>query len=83
MQIKHEQTPITGIKMDNEIKEPFVERPDFSEPNKPAYDHRNYECAGKYRGVGEAGKVGKKNPSSIEPMPPEKKKMKVPRDHEG
>lgn len=83
MQIKLERNQITGIKMEKEIKEPCIKRPDFSEPNKPAYDYRNMENAGKFRGVGEAGKVGLKNSNSIDAMPPTKHKMKVPRDHEG
>lgn len=69
--------------MEKEIKKPYIKRPDFSEPNEPAYDYRNMEDAGKFRGVGEAGKVGSKQSSSLNAMPPEKMKTKVPRDHEG
>lgn len=69
--------------MDEEIKKPFIKRPDFSEPNAPSYDYRNMEDAGKFRGVGQAGKVGLKNSTSIDAMPPQKKTIKVPRDHEG
>ncbi len=68
--------------MEKEIKEPFIDGPEFSDPNKPAYDYRNYECAGKYRGVGQAGKVGMKNTTSIEPMPPVQNCIKVPRDQD-
>jgi len=65
------------------IKKPNIKKPDFSEPDLPAYDYRNMEDAGKYRGVGQAGKVGLRQSTSINAMPPEKGKMKVPRDHEG
>jgi hypothetical protein len=83
MLIKENPNQTTGTKMEEEIKKPYIKRPDFSEPDKPAYDYRNMEDAGKFRGVGQAGKVGKKSSDSINAMPPEKKKMKVPRDHEG
>lgn len=83
MQIRHAQKLTLGINMDKEINEPFLDKPEFADPNKPAYDYRNYECAGKFRGVGQAGKVGMKNPTSIDPMPSEKKNMQVPRDHAG
>ncbi len=69
--------------MEEEIKKPYIKRPDFSEPNKPAYDYRNMEDAGKFRGVGEAGKIGLNKATSIYAMPPESSKMQVPRDHEG
>jgi len=66
--------------MDNEIKYPELTNPKFfQEP----YDYRNIENVGKYRGVGEAGKVGLMNSDSIDAMPPTKKNMKVPRDHKG
>lgn len=66
--------------MDQEIKKPVLDKPNFI---REPYDYRNYECAGEYRGVGEAGKVGMNNSSSIDSMPPGKKKMMVPRDHKG
>ena len=83
MLIALKQNQILGTKMEKEIKKPYIKRPDFSEPDAPAYDYRNMENAGKFRGVGEAGKVGLKNSNSTNAMPPNKSKMKVPRDHEG
>lgn len=69
--------------MEEEIKKPYMKLPNFAEPNKPAYDYRNMENAGKFRGVGQAGKIGYWQTNSINPMPPKSSKMKVPRDHEG
>jgi hypothetical protein len=69
--------------MENEEKKPFIKGPNFSEANAPAYDYRNMEDAGKYRGVGQAGKVGLKSSTSIDAMPPTKNTKRVPRDHEG
>lgn len=66
--------------MDNEIKFPTMEKPKFFDE---AYDYRNIENAGHFRGVGEAGKIGKKNPTSLNPMPDSPSKMYVPRDHNG
>lgn len=66
--------------MDSEIKKPELKRPDFF--NEP-YDYRNFEVGGKYRGVGEAGKVGSKDSTSVDAMPPKEIKMNVPRDHKG
>ena len=66
--------------MDKEIKSPSLKKPAFYDE---AYDYRNIEEVGEYRGVGEAGKVGLKNSSSIDAMPPEKKTIRVPRDHKG
>jgi len=66
--------------MDNEIKHPSLTDPKFFEE---AYDYRNIENIGKYRGVGEAGKTGYFRSESIEAMPPKKKTMGVPRDHGG
>lgn len=83
MLTKQKQNQILGTRMEKEIKKPFIKRPDFSKPDQPSYDYRNYECAGQFRGVGQAGKVGLINPQSIDPMPPENMKIKVPRDHEG
>lgn len=69
-----------GTKMDAEIKKPELKCPEFyQEP----YDYRNIENAGKYRGVGQAGKVGLKRCGSYDPMPPKASKMRVPRDHGG
>lgn len=66
--------------MDNEIKKPELRDPAFmQEP----FDYRNIENAGHYRGVGQPGKIGLKMSDSIDAMPPEKKKMAVPRDHKG
>lgn len=65
-------------------EKPTVKRPDFSEPGFPTYDYRNMENAGKFRGVGQRGKTGLFNgPESMNAMPPETKKSKVRRDHEG
>ena len=66
--------------MDKEIKFPELTKPKFF--NEP-YDYRNIENAGHYCGVGERGKVGSRESSSIEAMPPKQKKMQVPRDHKG
>lgn len=71
------------MSQEQEIKHPFLDKPDYAEANKPAYDYRNFSDAGKFRGVGQAGKVGKKTCSSHDPMPPKKAQMKVPRDHKG
>lgn len=64
--------------MDQEIKKPELERPAFF---REPYDYRNIEYAGEYRGVGERGKIGKNNPDSIDPMPPQSNNMQVPRDY--
>jgi hypothetical protein len=65
-------------------EKPTIKRPDFSEPGAPSYDYRNMENAGKYRGVGQAGKVGLfTNSKSIDAIPQNKMKSKVRRDHEG
>lgn len=66
--------------MDNEIKFPTMEKPKFFDE---AYDYRNLENVGHFRGVGEAGKVGGKNPTSVNPMPPSPNKRYVARDHNG
>ena len=65
------------------MEKPVIKRPDFTEPYEPCYDYRNMEDAGKYRGVGQAGKVGLKDGMSIESMPPDSFKKRVPRDHNG
>ena len=66
--------------MDNEIKYPELTKPKFfDEP----YDYRNIENVGEYRGVGQAGKIGMRNSTSIDAMPPKKSDMLVPRDHKG
>ncbi len=62
---------------------PVIKRPDFTEAMEPSYDYRNFENAGKFRGVGQAGKVGLKNGGGIDAMPPNKEKTRVRRDHEG
>lgn len=59
---------------------PEIKKPTFPEVK---YDYRNMENAGKFRGVGEAGKVGKYYSNSIDAMPPTKKVERVPRDHNG
>ena len=68
--------------MENPLKpvEPHKEimRPDF--PRYDCYDFRNVEDAGKYRGVGRAGKVGSRSSESIDAMPPSKEKKPVPRN---
>jgi hypothetical protein len=66
--------------MDSEIKKPELDKPKFVDM---AYDYRNIENAGKYRGVGQAGKVGSRSSDSIDAMPPAKKRIIVPRDHRG
>jgi len=66
--------------MDKEIKKPELVDPKFF--NEP-FDYRNIETAGRYRGVGEAGKVGLNKSTSIDAMPPEKNTIAVPRDHKG
>lgn len=66
--------------MDNEIKFPTMENPKFFEES---YDYRNIENAGPFCGVGMAGKVGSKNPTSINPMPDSPNKRYVARDHKG
>lgn len=63
------------------VKPKDIERPEFADV---PYDYRNQEKAGRYRGVGKTGKVGKMGSSMDKnPMPPEKHVMGVPRDHEG
>lgn len=74
------QRTYLGTKMDNEIKKPELTKPQFF---REPYDYRNIETAGGYRGVGERGKVGLMSPKSMDAMPPDKKTIKVPRDHEG
>ena len=70
--------------MQPDYEKPVLKRPDFSEPNMPSFDYRNMENAGKYRGVGERGKVGHfEGRESIETMPPKSIKSKVRRDHNG
>lgn len=66
--------------MDDELKYPTMKDPKFF---NETYDYRNIENAGKYRGVGQAGKVGSRMSNSIDAMPPEKKSRYVPRDHRG
>jgi hypothetical protein len=66
--------------MEKEIKFPSLSEPKFFQES---YDYRNKENAGQYRGVGERGKVGTHATSSIDAMPPLKKEMRVPRDHQG
>lgn len=71
---------VIDINMDKEIKKPTLTEPKYFDE---AYDYRNIETAGKYRGVGERGKVGLKSSDSIDAMPAEKKTIRVPRDHKG
>lgn len=71
--------------MQPEYEKPFMEAPEFAEVYQPCYDYRNFENAGKYRGVGSAGKIGEfsGDAGSIDTMPREPKKSKVRRDHGG
>ena len=67
--------------MENEFKHPKIERPDF--PKVP-YDYRDMENAGKFRGVGQAGKTGAFGSSKdCYAMPHLADIKKVPVDHEG
>jgi hypothetical protein len=74
-----------NLKDPMESKEkPFLKRPEFAEPFQPCYDYRNMENAGKFRGVGQAGKIGLfDGKESIDTMAPKPEKRKVRRDHEG
>lgn len=66
--------------MKSEIKHPELDRPKFfDEP----YDYRNIENAGHFRGVGEAGKTGSRQSTSLNAMPDQPSNMQVPRDHKG
>jgi len=71
--------------MQPDYEKPVVKGPEFTEPGFPCYDYRNMENAGKYQGVGSAGKVGHRQSedNSIETMPPKKERTKVRRDHRG
>ena len=53
-----------------------VREPKF--PNA-VFDYRNMEDVGKYRGVGQAGKIGFKQSSGIDPMPSNPSNHPVPR----
>ncbi len=64
----------------SEIKKPTLKRPRFFNED---YDYRNKESVGPYNGVGEAGKVGSLEATSIDPCPPKAHTMRVPRDHHG
>ncbi|CAB4126537.1 hypothetical protein UFOVP80_29 [uncultured Caudovirales phage] len=64
----------------DEIKKPSLTRPEYFDES---YDYRNIENVGKFRGIGHSAKVGLHHAESTDAMPPEKMKMKVPRDHEG
>lgn len=64
--------------MKSEIKKPELKDPKFF--NEP-YDYRNYSNVGHFEGVGEPGKIGKKNSMSMEAMPPNPARMFVPSDH--
>lgn len=46
------------------------------------YDMRNNEKAGFVKGVGHKAKVGSRDCTSYDPMPPKKAVKKVPRDYE-
>jgi len=70
--------------MQPDYEKPVMKRPDFTEANMPTYDYRNMENAGKFRGVGEAGKTGKfEGKESIETMPYKPQKNYLRRDHRG
>ena len=56
-----------------------MKKPEFLDVS---YDLRNNEKAGFYRGAGHAAKVGKKDCTSYDPMPPKKEIKKVPRSYE-
>jgi len=77
------QKPDSDTNMQPDYERPVIRRPDFSEAEEPCYDYRNMENAGKFRGVGQAGKVGSKDSPSIETMPSKSINKKVKRDHEG
>lgn len=66
--------------MQPEKERPILDKPEFIDTT---YDYRNYECAGKFRGIGEAGKTGKRNSDSLNAMPKESVKSNVRRDHDG
>lgn len=71
-----------GTKMQPEYEKPYLDGPEFAKPYQPCYDYRNMEDAGKYRGVGKAGKVGNMGSSmNMETMPESKVKTNVRRDH--
>ena len=74
------QNQAIGINMQPEYEKPVMKKPEFSEPEEPCYDYRNIENAGKYRGVGKAGKIGSKMATSIDAMPAESRSKFVPRD---
>lgn len=69
--------------MQPDYERPTVKRPDFTEAEEPTYDYRNMENAGKFRGIGQRGKVGSKGTTSIDTMPPKARNPRVRRDHEG
>lgn len=71
--------------MQPEYEKPVIKRPDFTEAEQPCYDYRNMESAGKFRGVGQAGKTGffEDKSLSCETMPRDPRKRKLRRDHEG
>ena len=75
------QNMTSDTKMDNEIKHP--DDPEWPAFRYPAYDYRNMEKAGQFRGVGYGDKFGTRMSTSIDAMPPKKHAMKVPRDHKG
>lgn len=63
------------MKYDNKLVDPgFIE---------VKYDDRDIENAGKFRGVGDAAKVGRERCTSYDPMPDKPVCGKVKRDHEG
>lgn len=66
--------------MKSEIKKPELKDPKFF---REPYDYRNPEFAGEYCGVGEKGKTGSRQSTSLNAMPDEPSKMQVPRDHKG
>ena len=66
--------------MDEEVKQPELTKPKFV--NEP-FDYRNIENVGRYRGVGQPGKVGHRFSNDLNAMPPSKKTERAPRDHKG
>ena len=71
--------------MQPKAEKPVVKKPDFAKADKPTFDYRNMENAGRFRGVGQRGKTGlfERESGSIQTMPPLSSKSTVRRDHEG
>jgi hypothetical protein len=66
--------------MDQEIKKPTLRQPQFHDE---AYDFRNIENAGHFRGVGQRGKTGSFKSTSLDAMPENPTEMREYRDHRG